>query len=566
MNFVVSFLLCLSLVLSSLNPFIPTTYALTQKLVENKNDSDDLTKNLVQITTNIPTYDKVSVSDNNTGGSHLNATNFVTLDLSGYCTIDMPQSHFTLSTSSNDTVKMMTYKDNKTRLTMSYVTNMGSDADIPGFITREQAGVDTTTNNRVEEAYGDKTWMKVIAEGREDGCNVYVWYTLNQDKSAAFWVKAKVAPDSDCEEFYNIISEVFETFSCYYISGAMFETPDTGYYENYVDTDKTKGDTSNYVSNDKANTVFKDRGGYIKGADISADWRDLEIILDGTKFQIPCDISDFFDAGFDLNTRDVSTSTLVKKSRTTTVSFINPKGTVIKLTLMNESDMADKPLDECSVVEVLVDVAEFVSIKERVDIEKSEAAENYKKRKRELVNKYGSAIPDEYMIELEELERLANGETDETVNVEVENTDTADETISDESDTDDLSIDSSENTVEDVEETDTTQDEEVETEETVEETEDTEETEDEESEEKVLPLGTTQDEIDNYDHELILAGGVTWGVYLDDLIAYYGKNCSKTNSANNTCNCTYTSENKSMTINIGKLKGINRVKLSCIQE
>lgn len=562
MNFVAALLLCLSLILSSLNPFVPATFAFTKKVSDGRTagDTPTLQNSLVQLGDVPQSNGEETDNTTNTDGAYMKANNFVNLDLSGYCTINMPQSHFTLSNSSSDRIKMMTYKDNKTRLTMSYVTDMGSDADIPGFITREQAGVETTTNNRVEETYGDnKTWTKIKAEGREEGCNVYIWYTLNSDKSAAFWVKAKVAPDADCQEFYDAVAGMFDSFSCYYIAGAMFETPTTGYYENYVDNDTTKGDTSDYVSNDRANTVFKDRGGYIKGANISADWKDLEIILDGTKFQIPCSIGDFFEAGFDLNTRDVTTSTLIKKSRTSVVSFINSKGTVIKLTLLNESDMVDKPLDECSVVEILVDSSDFVSIKEVVVNEKDEAKEKYKERERELLMEYGADIPEEYRAELDELKKLFSNEpADEddsesdkedvnTKSTDAENTETnenAEGTGSeDTSESDDSKAD--ENDVELKDENSDAVDKEVESE---------------------IPLGTTEDDLANYDHELILAGGVTWGVYFDDLVSYYGKNCSKVKSSNNTYNCTYTSENKSMSINIGKLKGINRVKLSCIQE
>lgn len=312
------------------------------------------------------------------------ASSFVTLDFEGYCTIEIPESHFKERDSSTSTQYELEYKDNKSRLTMSYVTNIGSDADIPGYITREVAGVNTTTNNKVEETYGNNIkWMKVPAEEKVDGCNVYVYYTLNENKSAAFWCRAKVAPDSDGEEFFDVLRQIFDTYQLYGSTGSLFETPKTGLYEGSEET--TKGDTSNYKANTLANQVFSTRGGYIPSADISADWSDLEIILDGTKFQLPCTLDDFYKANFEVNDKKVTANNMtVEAGKTLDVQLQNDNGTVVIATLYNSSLKMSQSADDCKIMRILVDSDRFLNVtqteKEAKQREREEAADKLKQQ------------------------------------------------------------------------------------------------------------------------------------------------------------------------------------------
>lgn len=312
------------------------------------------------------------------------ASSFVTLDFEGYCTVEIPESHFKERDSSSATQYELEYKDNKSRLTMSYVTNIGSDADIPGYITREVAGVDTTTNNKVEETYGNNIkWMKVTSEKKVDGCNVYVYYTLNEDKSAAFWCRAKVAPDSDGEEFFDVLRQIFDTYQIYRSTGSLFETPKTGLYEGSEET--TKGDTSNYKANTLANQVFSTRGGYIPSADISADWSDLEIILDGTKFQLPCTLDDFYNAKFEVNDKKVTANNMtVEAGKTLDVQLQNDNGTVVIATLYNSSLKMSQSADDCKIMRILVDSDRFLNVtqaeKEAKQREREEAANKLKQQ------------------------------------------------------------------------------------------------------------------------------------------------------------------------------------------
>lgn len=361
MRFITSFLMCITLAFSQLSGFGPIGIALF---------NSDMTRGTGE-SIDLPTIGQNVVTEPDTSDivyevKTYDTSSFITLDLEGYCTIEIPESHYKVRSSSTATVKELEYKDNKTRLTMSYVTNIGSDADIPGYITREVAGVETTTNNKVIENYGGdkREWMKVPAENRIDGCNVYVWYTLNEDKSAAFWVKAKVAPDSDSAEFYSVMGQIFNTYHTYGGNGTIFEAP-----EGFEVDDGTNGDTSNYQSNNSlANQVFSTRGGCIVDADISPSWQDLEFILDGVKFKLPCTLDDFYQANYVVNDKKVTADNMeVKAGETLDVTLQNDNGTVVKVTFYNGSLKMSQQADDCSIMRVVIDSDAFVNVS---DIEK----------------------------------------------------------------------------------------------------------------------------------------------------------------------------------------------------
>ena len=383
-RFITSFIMVLSLIFSPLQAIAPTGIAIFSS---NMNSGTGKSIELPQLgqgeQTQIPLEDPTEQeeSDNKWGTS-----SFVELDFNGYCTICVPESHFTVRASSTDVQKEVGYKDNKSRITMSYVTHIGSDADIPGYITREVAGVDTTTNNKELVTYGSNvSWMKVPAEERIDGCNIYVYYTLNADKTAAFWARVKVAPDSDGEEFNDVLRQVFDTYSTYGGNGTLFETPDSGIYEGMDTEDSTHGDTSNYKANTLANQVFGTRGGYVPGADISENWQDLEFILDGVKFKLPCTLDDFYQANYEVNDKKVTANHMnVDAGKTLDVSLCNDNGTVITATFYNSSLKMSQSADDCMIMRVIIDSDKFVNMsqaeREARQREREEAAGKLKEK------------------------------------------------------------------------------------------------------------------------------------------------------------------------------------------
>ena len=590
MKFITSFLLSFSLLISSLNPFVPVT-AVLKAGSSTKNNKVQETE--IDDTNNMASMSENNIEDTSKEGE-IKTKNFIDYDFEGYCTLSVPQSHYTINTgTSTEVLKNFTYKDKKTKLTMSYVTNISVDADIPGYITIDVAGVDTVTNGKQEEIYGDnRTWMKVPSTEKEDGCNVYVWYTLSENKTSAFWVKAKVAPDSDDAEFYEVIRQMFNSYNYYqYGSGVLFETPSTGWYAGKDFNNGTIGDTTQYKANDRAFTVFQTRGGYIEGADIAENWQDLEMIIDGVKFRLPCTLKDFYDAGFAINDRSLTEDQLtVPPDNTLKLKLINAKGTVVTVTCKNESGTQRKHAEACSLVTILLDRREFVSMADVdvVSLGLQKASEEQKEQEQKEQEEQENMDEES---ENNENEDESSENTDENSK---ENSENNDENESDSSDSkkEEKESDSKQKDKSNEEESDNdkenSEDESAEGDEesTDEEKKDSEETGDDndskkgnkvdkaekvdeiEEEQEEEKLGNITDKLeldDNYkDHEMIIAGGVTWGVYTDDAITYFGNNVKKTKwNGGEQYKLTWEDSERRMNIVIGILHTIQSVELTC---
>jgi len=306
-------------------------------------------------------------------------SSMISIDLDGYATIGYPVTYFTYNTvESTGVYKQLDYNDNKSRIYMSYVTKMALGSDIPGYIANDLAKVDTYTNDKVEEEYNGVQWMKITADKQIDDCNVYIYYTLNKDATSAFWMKVKVKPEADDEVFNTIIEKMLISYNMYAPNGDfIFSTPNTGYYADNNITDDTEANTSGYeANNDSDNQVFKYRGGYVLGADISDNWDELEIILDDHKFKLPSTLQTFIDAGYEAN--DADTVTLMQSveadedgnkdytkaelfaSQTISLTMENDNGTVITLDIRNGNASEKQNIMSCDVVAITVDPSKFI--------------------------------------------------------------------------------------------------------------------------------------------------------------------------------------------------------------
>lgn len=450
MEIVLDLLLCMCLLFSQLSPFSPIAYKLNN--MSNKGVIEESTGNNTIVDTSSTEVDNEEESKYSA-----KASNFITLDMEGYCTLNIPLSHFSINDgNSTPTYKQIDYNDNKTRLYMSYITNMSESTDIPGYISNKVAKVETVTNDKTPIAYGKTDWVRIKADHQEDDCNIYIYYTLSKDKTSAFWLKAKVDINSDNEKFHDIMEQTLNTYYLYAVSGTLFDTPTTGFYENYDNNDGTVADTSEYEANSDKNNVFSSRGGYVLGADISDSWKDMEIILDGTKFSLPCTVQDFEKAGFELNDPTVTSDKDLDVFRTNkkTLTYKNSNGTVVSLTVVNDDANNTKKFRDCQVIAITVDAEKFIDV---------------------VLTKEN----------------------------EVYNEETAASDM------------------------------------------------------------TAANAKDKFNHELILPGGITWGVYGDDLKSYYGV-CTQTNYQVGIPQYRWKSGNKQMIIRTGTVYGIKYVQISCI--
>lgn len=449
MKMLLDILLCMCLLFSQLSPFTPVVYKLNNldsKPVIDENAGDNTIVYIPSTEDNTEEDDKYSAK----------AYNFITLDMEGYCTLNIPLSHFSINEgNSTPTYKQADYNDNKTRVYMSYITNMSKSTDIPGYISNKVAKVDTVTNDKMTITYGTYDWVRIKADHQEDECNIYIYYTLSKDKTSAFWLKAKVDVNSDNDKFHDIMEQTLNTYYLYAVSGTLFETPTTGFYENYENKDGTVADTSDYEANSDKNNVFSSRGGYVLGADISDDWKDMEIILDGTKFSLPCTVQDFEKVGFELNDPTVRDDRDLDVYRTNkkTLTYKNSNGTVVSLTVVNDDANSTKKFKDCQVIALTIDAEKFIDV--------------VLTKENEIYN-----------------------------------------------------------------------------------------------EETAASNMTAANAKDRFNHELILPGGITWGVYGDDLKSYYGL-CTQSNYQIGIPQYKWKSGNKQMIIRTNTVYGIKYVQIAC---
>lgn len=293
------------------------------------------------------------------------STNY-TVDIDGYATVNINNTMFTqVVEMSSSTKQVWKYQDQKTKITMSYITNLDSSLDIPGYMCKEVAGIDTLTNSKYEEDHAGKTWMIIPADKVIDDMNCTVYYVLDDDSVTAFWMLVQQAPESVSDPELNAsIAAIMDSYNCYYSSSTVFKTPTTGYYKDKADKDNTVAkDTDQYLADSKDNTVHKTNDIGFTGAAISDDWEDMQIILDGVKYQLPNPLSTFLQGGYFLNDYYViSGKTEIDPAAQVDVQLLNNKGTTITATIINTSTNKARKAMNCAVIKLTVDSAMFVPV------------------------------------------------------------------------------------------------------------------------------------------------------------------------------------------------------------
>lgn len=497
-----AFLIILSLIVGQMNPMLPLTISIGR--MGNKVESNPTT--IIDVPKSDETEYKI--------------TGLLTVELDGYCTIDIPQSHWSLISSelTTSTQKFFKYKDGKTRLLMGYTTDLSSQTDVPGYIVQELASVDMTTNNREEFNVGESTWTKVIAPQPIDDYNVIVYYKLSKDGSSAFWMRLTKDVSLDDTELNVVLDKMMSSYNMYYIEGNMFETPDTGVYSNVSDSNNT----DEYQENTFNNTVFAGRGGFVAGADISNNWQDMEVILDDVKIRVPCTVEFLLNNGYSIQNNGVDIGTKVNPNRTYNVDMINTNGTWITIEVTNSQLDASSALIDCPVTSIKIDSSKFIS-SDDVVANQTTTGNNIPD------SEINSATPDK--VYTEPYEAWGLGENGEELPAD-ENQEATEE------DTDDTDNSADETSI--IENTETVVDDQqsIDSAETV-----------------------SLDEIQYLNgHGLILPCGVTWGAYRDDIKEAYGS-CEEANYNQGLKNLKFTSGNKTLSIVVGDLKGITIVTL-----
>lgn len=525
MRFIVTFLMIFSLLFGQYQPMsIPYIKMFNTYKAHDEKVKQELAKQPV-----VDMTPMVSVPDE---GTDMTIKLNNTLDFDGYCTIRIPSKYFTVITEETTfTRKVIRYKDKRTRLEMNYVRNMDRDADVPGYIVREAAGVDIVTNSKHDVEYESGTWTVVPADKPIDGVNVRVYYIAEQNDNdgsqSAFWIRANVYPDTDNEEFEKVLTEILNSYNMYYLGNPIFEVPTGGFYADHDVSGDTIADTTDWKDNSQDHTVFQTEDqGFVFGASISSNWRDMEIIIDDNLIKLPCTLQDFYDAGFVINDPKVKTDQVSIMSGTSIKYMVsNKNGTAVELTALNTSNSDRRTVYECDVVKLDIDTSKFVLV----------AGEN--------------------------------GESSESENGEASGENSGEQSTEENSEktSEEVGTENESGTEEQTGETGT-EESETEAEESETEAEESEQVETE----TVVNLGQVpfEQEYDGIakDHKVVLACGVTLNIYTTDLLAAYTDNGLNITTEPETAVYTWKFENKSMTIKTGLIKNIKHITLSTIPE
>lgn len=441
-----------------------------------------------------------------------------TLDLDGYCTIMIPSEYWTLNQEDSTFTKKITkYKDKKSKIIMSYLVNISDDADIPGYITRESAGLDIVTNSKHDVEYKSGTWTVIPAEEVIDGCYCTVYYITSKDESTAFWMRVNRHEDTDAEEFEEVITAIIDSYNMYYIGGTVFDTPTGGYYaEHGADDQGIVSDTTDYKKNTQENNVWdSDQQGFDFTADISLRWDSMEIIVDDHKLTLPCTLKDMEEADFKPNDPNVKYDTyFIDAGKSKDILFSNSKGTIVTMTFLNDSNKDLKDISECAAVKIDIDTSSFVAV--------------------------------------------ANKDVDETnENNEETNEENGEEQTTDEQTTDEQTKENNEQ-AEENEQTDETGEQTGE--------ESGEQTEEESEEENTDPVSVMQGEkeFDSITHSIILPKGIMLNVYTQDIIDSYGEPNDRYRSESQLI-YTWKKDGKYMRLECGAVKNIKHITISTME-
>lgn len=470
MKLIAKFLIFLCLIFSPLQPLFP----LASKISNNANKS-------VQVAEESETETQENTTEE--ANNEIKASNFVTAQLAGcFCTVDIPLSHFIQAGSSTDTFKQYNYvNDSDSIIALSYMNDLDSSTDFDLYVKNE-AHVETQYPS-VTEIHNNVTWHKItttptqensnnnygesntqtqnesntqtedntqtqiennntqnqnnsqntqsnlnniINQNEQDNikqqsfnksninlkklsysndtlkciqtsntdkiqsgtyggsstniqpgpnvgssANVYVYYITNSDNTAVFWIKVTVSKDTDNEEFSAVMSEILDTYKEPEVVSTLDE-PGVVKTINGTESieDGTEGTEGTEVASEvdikeKENPAFKYKGGYVIGANISDNWQDMQVILDGHKLKLPSTLGKLKKAGFEINDNTITTKSDldVWPDSTLRVHLKNKNGIVIAATFYNDNRSKKKQASKCSVIELEIDSSNFSNIK-----------------------------------------------------------------------------------------------------------------------------------------------------------------------------------------------------------
>lgn len=377
-------ILSLCIVVAQLAPLAIIPYAAGRKAdsvtTEHLTYHEDKEKN--GNTDSNSTYYKTNSDDNS--GDEVKVVEGVPsakLELVGYGTIGYHAGSFKIDSSvSTDTNKVLVYKDNKTRMTIGFVTGLSEKTDIPGYIMQKVAGVNSVTNDKetlelpnysYKEKEGETEkealarqkykWVKIKADKEVDGQIVYVYYLLSKNGDHALWIRANIDKEFINGGYSRLVKNMLTTADIYYSGSTVFDTPNGGYYENNKPNDNKGTGQGNYKENTEDNKIYVGKEGFIKADDMPNNWDSLTIKIGEDKLSIPAVLSEYISKGYKIDTVMNSKSAKDKLGYGLKLTDLTlTKGNIsIDVDIMNNVKGEDKPLSDCRVVAVRLNQKNF---------------------------------------------------------------------------------------------------------------------------------------------------------------------------------------------------------------
>lgn len=280
-------------------------------------------------------------------------------ELTGYCIVEVPTSHFTLVDSKSSSTKAeYTYRDNLSYIDISFNTSI-KDGD-----TEQLAKIVSNYSEEPEHKTIDCDGIEAIQvedATNTDGFSRVSWYVLKGN--SVFIVDAYIAPEVEREAFYGAVSKLISTLNTYYISGTVFKTPTSGYYENNTVTEPTETTESNSSENTSENSTNQEQTdepemvGVIKTTEVSNNWKDLTFKLDGDMLGMFETVSEYLKLGYKIKDIDVI-GDKVRGGYESTLILYKDDGVTIRVGAKNPTDSTLK-VEALTVTKLEVNIEDF---------------------------------------------------------------------------------------------------------------------------------------------------------------------------------------------------------------
>lgn len=223
--------------------------------------------------------------------------NFERTDIDNYAVLYLPESHFTLSDTNNSKSSLnFNYLDAFSSLNISYKSKVDTEESLNSIIGMEE----NIQEQRVENS--NLNMFRYEAEAKENEMRHTCWIVKQAD--SILIADAIVYPETDYEAFKLALEAGLDKSNIYYVSDYVFSVPETGYYSQFIEYEVQDNNVNNNNEsnvNNNSSTKQESYSGILDTDEISGDWKDMKVKLDGDIIELPCKLGDLLNLGYATN-------------------------------------------------------------------------------------------------------------------------------------------------------------------------------------------------------------------------------------------------------------------------